>query len=74
MENFVLNTIVSFASEKGFETLIGEYLPTAKNAMVKDHYQNLDFENKNAKWYLALAGYKNRKTFISTKLTVNAES
>jgi len=30
MENFVLNTITSFAKKNGFTTLKGEYLPTAK--------------------------------------------
>ena len=43
MENFTLNTLVAYAKENGFKKIIGEYLPTLKNGMVKDHYPNLGF-------------------------------
>lgn len=46
MENFVLNTLVNFANEKGFVNIKGEYVPTSKNEIVKDHYFNLGFKNK----------------------------
>jgi len=68
MENFVLNTVVDFAKENGFATLRGEYLPTAKNEMVKDHYPNLGFEEQpNGNWELNLNNYENRKSFINIK-------
>lgn len=44
MEAFTMNTIVEYARENGFERIIGEYIPTAKNSMVEDHYLNLGFE------------------------------
>ena len=67
MEHFVLNTIANFAAEKGFEMIQGEYLPTAKNEMVKDHYQNLGFENRDNTWILDLKSYKIKKVFINLK-------
>lgn len=67
MENFVLNTIVTFAKEKGFKTLMGEYIPTLKNEMVKVHYLNLGFENKNNQWILNIADFEMRKNFITQR-------
>jgi FkbH-like protein len=67
MENFVLNTISSFANEKGYAYLKGEYIPTAKNEMVKDHYLNLGFEQDDTAWKLDVENYTIRKTFITRK-------
>lgn len=67
MENFVLNTISNFAKEKGYTYLEGEYIPTAKNEMVKDHYLNLGFEQDDTAWKLDVKNYTNRKSFITTK-------
>jgi len=68
MENFVLNTIASFARKKGFAILKGEYLPTAKNEMVKDHYRHLGFENINGYWELDLDSYEVKKCFINEEI------
>ena len=43
MEAFTLNTLVDYARENGYERLVGEYIPTAKNGMVREHYPNLGF-------------------------------
>ena len=67
MENFTLNTIADFAKANGFKYLKGEYLPTAKNEMVKDHYQKLGFETQADNWVLDLDNYTNRKSFIEKK-------
>ncbi|PWA04051.1 HAD-IIIC family phosphatase [Flavobacterium psychrotolerans] len=67
MENFVLNTISSFAKENGYTRLKGEYLPTAKNEMVKEHYPNLGFEKNNTHWELNIENHKRRKSFINSK-------
>jgi FkbH-like protein len=45
LEQLVLNTIVEEVKKTGAQTIIGEYIPTAKNAMVKDHYANLGFKH-----------------------------
>ena len=67
MENFVLNTISNFAKEKGYTYLEGEYIPTAKNEMVKDHYLNLGFEQDDTAWKLDVKNYTNRNSYITTK-------
>jgi FkbH-like protein len=68
MENFTLNYIVGLAREKGFTTLIGEYVPSAKNSMVAEHYPRLGFsacgENR---WQLNVLNYNMKSTFITTK-------
>ena len=67
MEHFVMNTIVNEAKEKGFDYLKGEYIQTAKNEMVKDHYKNLGFAEHDNFWILNTSGYKNKKCFIHKK-------
>lgn len=67
MEQFTLNTIANFANEKGFRYLIGEYIPTAKNEMVKDHYAKLGFTAQANQWQLDLENYKNIKCYINKK-------
>ncbi|MBL7933743.1 MAG: HAD family hydrolase [Bacteroidia bacterium] len=65
MEQFVLNTISDFALSKGFEYLRGEYLPTEKNGMVRDHYLNLGFKEEDGSWFLDLKSYQTKETCIS---------
>lgn len=67
MENFVLNTIVNSAKKIGVKTLRGEYIATAKNEIVKQHYLNLGFEKNANYWELKLLNYKERKCFINIK-------
>jgi FkbH-like protein len=67
MEQFTLNTIANFAKEKGFKQLVGEFIPTAKNEMVKAHYANLGFTNSSDQWFLNLNEYKNNKCYINKK-------
>lgn len=67
LENFVLNTLVAFAIENGYLNLEGEYLPTGKNDLVRDHYLNLGFESMGGSWVLGVNNYQNRKTTIFKK-------
>jgi FkbH-like protein len=43
LENFMFNTLLAAARAEGIATLHGVYLPTAKNGMVADLYQDLGF-------------------------------
>jgi predicted enzyme involved in methoxymalonyl-ACP biosynthesis len=43
MEEETLNLVVQQARALGATRLIGVYRPTAKNGMVRDHYQRLGF-------------------------------
>ncbi len=67
MENFVLNTVANFTKDNGYKILKGEYIQTAKNEMVKDHYKNLGFEQSGDNWSLDAIAYENKKCFILTK-------
>ena len=67
MENFILNSIVEFCNQKGIEIVKGEFIPTAKNEMVANHYLNLGFEKNNSLWELKIADYVPKITYISKK-------
>jgi FkbH-like protein len=43
VEQFLLDHLVMLARERGLRRLTGEYIPTAKNALVKHHYRDLGF-------------------------------
>lgn len=65
MEDFVLNTIAGWAKEHGYKNIIGEYLPTAKNRMVEEHYPNLGFEERgNGRYALDVQSYRSRECHI----------
>jgi len=66
MEEETLNLVADQALALGAQRLIGVYRPTAKNAMVKDHYARLGFAPHGDKWVLSLAGWTRRPTFIDS--------
>jgi predicted enzyme involved in methoxymalonyl-ACP biosynthesis len=44
VEEAVLQEIVTQARQVGVKTLIGRYIPTERNGMVREHYRTLGFE------------------------------
>jgi len=60
VEEATLNILAERVREFGCDSLIGTYLPTAKNGMVSEHYQRLGFslmeafENGSTTWRLPL--------------------
>lgn len=67
MDIFVLNTIADYAKVNGFNLLKGEYLPTAKNAMVKDHYLDLGFKKVDSYFILDVNNYQNKINYVKAK-------
>ena len=71
MENFTLNTMVEEARARGYKYIIGEYLPTAKNKMVEQHYPNLGFvryeKADTAQYVLDVEAYQPRECYIEKK-------
>lgn len=69
MENFTLNCMVSLAREHGYKKIVGEYLPTSKNGMVKEHYLGLGFSaipsEKETRYILNTQDYQNKNCFIN---------
>ena len=64
MEEFTVNQMVARARAAGIKRLVGEYLSTPKNAMVKDLYAQMGFVANNGKWSLNLMLCKSLKTYI----------
>lgn len=65
MEDFTLNTVVEKAREHGYRRIVGEYLPTLKNGMVKDHYDRLGFKNLGeGRYELDVNDYQNKTCYI----------
>jgi FkbH-like protein len=70
VEPTTLNLIADQARRLGAQRLIGEYIPTPKNAMVKDHYEKLGFTvmsrgaDGSSRAQLDLSSFKAPETFI----------
>lgn len=69
MENFTLNTMAEKAKAAGYKRIIGEYLPTAKNVMVAEHYPQLGFTpmvgTDTSQWVLDVNSYHNKECYIT---------
>ena len=70
MEYAMLDTLVSKCRERGVQTVVGYYYPTAKNGMVKDLYRDFGFKKVsedgegNTEWTLDVNGYVNKNDVI----------
>jgi len=67
VEEAVLNEIVGRAAKEGAETLVGRYLPTPRNGLVREHYPKLGFtarevdaETGAAEFSLSIPDYEPR--------------
>jgi FkbH-like protein len=72
VEEATLNLVAAEALKLGANQLIGEYRPTAKNSMVREHYSRLGFmelpqgEGGTTRWARPLADFIPFETFITT--------
>lgn len=69
VESLLLNKLVEIARERGLKQIVGEYIPTAKNVIVKDHYQNLGLtkiaeDDGRTRWRLDVASASPLTVFI----------
>jgi FkbH-like protein len=65
MEEFMVNQMAHYARVNGISHLLGEYLPTAKNGIVKDLYSQMGFAASKEQWRLDLTGFRELKTYIA---------
>jgi FkbH-like protein len=71
VEDAMMNVLVGQARERGARRIFGRYVPTAKNGMVREHYQRMGFElvesraDGATKWVLEVESYKPRATQIA---------
>jgi FkbH-like protein len=70
VEEATLNVVMAQAARLGARKLIGEYRPTAKNDMVREHYAKLGFSiaatgaDRTTRWARAVTGFVPNPTFI----------
>jgi len=67
VEQFIMNHVFEYAAQAGLTQVLGEYVPTEKNAMVRDFYRQFGFSQSSAggnRWALDVAAYQPRETFI----------
>jgi FkbH-like protein len=71
VEQTTMNLVVEQAAQLNVRLLIGEFLPTKRNGMVRDHYRNLGFipssegDNGASRWRMAVSEYTPFPTFIT---------
>jgi FkbH-like protein len=69
-EDAMMNVLVEQARARGVRRIFGQYVPTVKNAMVREHYARMGFElvettaDGATVWVLDLAAYTSRETQI----------
>lgn len=57
MEKYTLNIMVKFAKEIDCKIIEGEFIPTSKNGIVENHYEDLGFMPVKDRWMLDLNNY-----------------
>jgi len=67
VEEFIVNQMAHLARRNGFSRLLGEFIPSTKNNMVKDLYAQMGFSSNSGKWELNVADCNELKTFILKK-------
>ncbi|MBR3929604.1 MAG: HAD family hydrolase [Clostridia bacterium] len=66
MEQFIADSIISVAQKEGFTKVVGEYIPTAKNGMVKNLFSDMGFRDAcDGKFVADVETYKKHNTYIT---------
>jgi FkbH-like protein len=78
LEEETLNLIAAEAKRLGARRLIGEYRVTAKNGMVREHYQRLGFAlvsetETGTEWALPLNDWAPRPTYIASEQALDSK-
>jgi FkbH-like protein len=74
VEALAMSRIVEFARQQGLPRIVGRYIRTAKNDMVKNFYANFGFEkiseseNGDTEWQLETENFQSVKTFITNPI------
>jgi FkbH-like protein len=67
VEQVMMNQVVALAKRMGLNRVIGEYIPTTKNGMVRDFFEQFGFTRVPAasnQWSLDVRAYESCATFI----------
>jgi FkbH-like protein len=73
VEEALLQYLVQQARLRGISEIIGRYIPTARNGLVRDHYSGLGFiqtgsQNGETIWQLAVSGYSEKNLPLKVDL------
>lgn len=74
VEEYLMNYVVSEAARLNLEVVAGTYIPTAKNAMVREFLAKFGFQkvretaDGTTRWQLRVADYRYRKTYIQSEI------
>lgn len=69
MEEFIVNKMIGAARTHGFNKVLAEYIPTAKNSMVKDIYKTMGFkETSENKYEIEVNEYIEKENFIAEEI------
>jgi FkbH-like protein len=74
VEQAILQYLVAQARLKGIAEIIGRYIPTARNALVRDHFAKLGFSRVDEQpggettWQLAVEGYGDKELPLKVDL------
>jgi FkbH-like protein len=72
VEQCLMNRIFDEAQSRGCKCIVGEYIPTAKNGMVRDFFEQFGFEKTSSDekghtcWALDVSRYDPREVYIGT--------
>jgi FkbH-like protein len=69
VEQYTMNTVMEYAASLGARIVEGEFIPTAKNAMVAEFFAQFGFEKSSAAdghshWIQTVSGYQPIPTYI----------
>ena len=65
MEEFIINKVIDTAAKNRYKTVQGEYIKTAKNAMVEKIYEKLGFKYNGSNTYIVdVNAFIKHKTYI----------
>jgi FkbH-like protein len=72
VERLLFNDVLNAARERGLVEIVGEYRPTARNMLVKDHYAGLGFTRDGGdaaaeRWRIRVDGAAPFETFIAVE-------
>jgi predicted enzyme involved in methoxymalonyl-ACP biosynthesis len=73
VEEATLNILIEEAKRLGCDSVVGIYRPSAKNDMVREHYQRLgftlteNFSDGSTRWTLSTMSYNSVPTSIEIK-------
>ena len=74
VEDAVLAELVRNGISVGKRALIGRFIPSGKNEMVRDHYKKLGFAVADERWRLDFADFKPRKVHMRIVHSADAQS